>query len=155
MQDWSICQSFIFHSFQHLKSISTSILSARPKKQRLCYCICSSCFCTLCNSCANVALIIIQTNNIVVYHNCLDSSRKLVLLRKTSNDFSLFVYLHVSFKIHLTCFSVNDLFTNCGNVHEFFSIQHTAQKIKFSINDFFSQGNQIFRKLPNYLHLLK
>ena len=35
------------------------------------------------------------------------------------------------------------------------SEKHTKQKIKFSIKDFFSKGDQILRKLRIWSHLLK
>ena len=35
------------------------------------------------------------------------------------------------------------------------SEKHTEQKIKFSIKDFFSKGDQILRKLRIWSHLLK
>ena len=35
------------------------------------------------------------------------------------------------------------------------SEKHTEQKIKFSIKDFFSKGDQILRKLRMWSHLLK
>ena len=37
----------------------------------------------------------------------------------------------------------------------FESVQFTAQKMKFSIKDFFSKCDQIRRKLPIWSHLLK
>ena len=40
------------------------------------------------------------------------------------------------------------------NFHHFYS-SYTAQKIKFSIKDFFSKCDQIRRKLRIWLHLLK
>ena len=41
------------------------------------------------------------------------------------------------------------------NTHEILAMQTTAQKVKFSIKDFFSKCDQICRKLRIWSHLLK
>ena len=44
---------------------------------------------------------------------------------------------------------------SCVFIFTLYNIPHTAQKMKFSINDFFSKSDQICKKLRIWWHLLK
>ena len=50
--------------------------------------------------------------------------------------------------------SLNDLHLNQLNLESVNYFSHTAQKMKFSIKDFFSKYDQIYRKLRIWSHLL-
>ena len=44
--------------------------------------------------------------------------------------------------------------SRCFQFYQIYHVNPTAQKLKFSINDFFSKRDQIRRKLPIWSHLL-
>ena len=50
---------------------------------------------------------------------------------------------------------VIEIFLTNVRTKRFQKVNHTAQKMKFSIKDFFSKCDQIRRKLPVWSHLLK